>query len=150
MNQLSTCYKSQNVLDWMCCSFTGMRTPLTKRPIWKAVRVTDAESIRRSEQLPVDLLLLDSFSPTAYGGSGKVANWPAIREANPQKPFFLAGGLTAENLFEAVEAVHPAGVDLSGGIETGGCKDREKIRAVVTQFQALQDAQGIKQEGRTT
>lgn len=112
----------------------------TKRPIWKAVHVTDAESIRRSEQLPVDLLLLDSFSPTAYGGSGKVANWPAIREANPQKPFFLAGGLTAENLFEAVEAVHPAGVDLSGGIETGGCKDREKIRAVVTQFQALQDA----------
>lgn len=79
-----------------------------------------------------------------------MANWPAIREANPQKPFFLAGGLTAENLFEAVEAVHPAGVDLSGGIETGGCKDREKIRAVVTQFQALQDAQGIKQEGRTT
>lgn len=122
----------------------------TMCPVWKAVRVTDAESIRQAEQLPVDQLLLDSFSPTVYGGSGKVANWSVIREANPQKPFFLAGGLTAENLSEALHMVHPAGIDLSGGIETEGCKDREKIRAVVTQFRVLQHALRIDQEGRTT
>ena len=109
----------------------------TALPVWKAVRVTDAESIRRAEQLPVDLLLLDSFSPAAYGGTGTVANWSAIRQANPQKPFFLAGGLTAGNLREALTTVHPAGADLSGGVETGGVKDREKIRTVVTQFRAI-------------
>lgn len=122
----------------------------TKCPLWKAVRVTNAESIRRAEKLPADLLLLDSFSPAVYGGSGQIANWDAIREAHPQKPFFLAGGLTIKNLSEAIQAVQPAGVDLSGGIETDGCKDREKIRAVVAQFRALQHGQGINQEGRTT
>ena len=122
----------------------------TKCPIWKAVRVTNAESIRRAEKLPADLLLLDSFSPAVYGGSGQIADWNAIREAHPQKPFFLAGGLTIDNLCEAIQAVQPAGVDLSGGIETDGCKDREKIRAVVAQFRALQHRQGINQEGRTT
>ena len=122
----------------------------TKCPIWKAVRVTNAESIRRAEKLPADLLLLDSFSPAVYGGSGQIADWNAIRGAHPQKPFFLAGGLTIDNLSEAIQAVQPAGVDLSGGIETDGCKDREKIRAVVAQFRALQHRQGINQEGRTT
>ena len=59
----------------------------TKCPIWKAVRVTNAESIRRAEKLPADLLLLDSFSPAVYGGSGQIADWNAIREAR-KSPFF--------------------------------------------------------------
>lgn len=109
----------------------------TALPIWKAVRVTDVESIRRAELLPVDLLLLDSFSPASYGGTGKVANWDVIRDAKPQKPFFLAGGLNAKNLREAVESVCPAGIDLSGGIETDGRKDREKICAVSAELQAF-------------
>lgn len=103
----------------------------TDLPVWKAVRVTDAESLQRTDRLSVDRLLLDSFSPACYGGTGKTANWAVIREARPQTPFFLAGGLTIDNLEEAIESLHPGGVDLSGGIETNGCKDAEKIKAVV-------------------
>ena len=50
----------------------------------------------------------------------------------PPRPFFLAGGLNAGNLEEAVRRVRPDGVDLSGGIETGGVKDREKIKEILT------------------
>ncbi|WP_195985120.1 phosphoribosylanthranilate isomerase [Clostridium sp. D33t1_170424_F3] len=109
----------------------------TGLPVWKAIRVTDAESLQRADRLPVDRLLLDSFSPAAYGGTGQTANWAIIRTARPQKPFFLAGGLTIDNLEEAIESVRPDGVDLSGGIETGGCKDREKIKAVVERVRQI-------------
>ena len=109
----------------------------TDLPVWKAVRVTDAESLQRADNLFADRLLLDSFSPAAYGGTGKTANWTMIQTARPQTPFFLAGGLTIDNLTEAIETVHPEGVDLSGGIETNGYKDKEKIKAVVEQVRQI-------------
>lgn len=109
----------------------------TGLPVWKAVRVTDAESLQRADNLAVDRLLLDSFSPASYGGTGKTANWAVIQTARPCKPFFLAGGLTVDNLKEAIGAVHPDGVDLSGGIETDGYKDKEKIKAVVERVRQI-------------
>lgn len=99
--------------------------------IWKAIRVKDSHSLTKAGRLPVDTLLLDAFSASAYGGTGKIADWSLIQKANVQKPFFLAGGLTAENLPEAIACTHPAGIDLSGGVETNGVKDREKIQKVV-------------------
>lgn len=109
----------------------------TDLPVWKAVRVTDAESLQSADNLSADRLLLDSFSPAAYGGTGKTANWTMIQTARPQTPFFLAGGLTIDNLTEAIETVHPEGVDLSGGIETDGYKDKEKIKAVVERVRQI-------------
>lgn len=109
----------------------------TGLPVWKAVRVTDAESLQRADNLAVDRLLLDSFSPVSYGGTGKTANWAVIQTTRPCKPFFLAGGLTVDNLKEAIGAVHPDGVDLSGGIETDGYKDKEKIKAVVERVRQI-------------
>lgn len=109
----------------------------TGLPVWKAVRVTDAESLQRADNLAVDRLLLDSFSTASYGGTGKTANWAVIQTARPCKPFFLAGGLTVDNLKEAIGAVHPDGVDLSGGIETDGYKDKEKIKAVVERVRQI-------------
>lgn len=103
----------------------------TNCEIWKAVRVNNLQSLANAEKLPVDVLLLDAFSPNAYGGTGKTADWSLIQKAKLQKPFFLAGGLTAENLPEAIACTHPAGIDLSGGVETNGVKDREKIKRVV-------------------
>ena len=67
----------------------------------------------------------------AVGGSGKVANWEIIQTEKIEKPFFLAGGLTSQNIVEGIKTVQPYGVDLSGGIETDGCKNRNKIARII-------------------
>lgn len=99
-------------------------------PVWKAVRVRAAADIREAERLPVDALVLDAFSPHAYGGTGKTADFDVIARNRPSLPFFLAGGLSAANVQDAIRAVQPDGIDLSGGIETGGAKDAEKIKQI--------------------
>ncbi len=77
----------------------------------------------------VDYFLFDSGSRTQAGGTGKVFDWSLIPEGG--HPFFLAGGLNAGNVEEAVRAVSPYAVDISSGVETDGCKDREKILEIV-------------------
>lgn len=99
--------------------------------IWKAVRVKNQQSIPQALELSADLLLLDSFSENEFGGTGKTADFELIRKANLTAPFFLAGGLCSENLKYAVRELSPFGVDLSGGIETCGIKDRRKIERVM-------------------
>ncbi len=95
--------------------------------IWKAVRVRKAAQIANANRLPVDKLLFDSFAENTYGGTGTVANWQLLRQANAEKPFFLAGGLNSQNIMQGIHSVQPFGVDLSGGIETDGYKDKEKM-----------------------
>ncbi|MCI1955551.1 MAG: phosphoribosylanthranilate isomerase [Oscillospiraceae bacterium] len=99
--------------------------------LWKAVRVRDRNSIPRALELGADRLVLDSFSASAYGGTGKTADWSLIREANPPVPYFLAGGLNSGNVALAVAELSPYGVDVSSGIETGGVKDRRKIEQIM-------------------
>lgn len=99
--------------------------------LWKAVRVRTPEDIQRADALPVDKLVLDSFSAASHGGTGEVAPWLLIAENRPEKPFFLAGGISAENVREAAEAVKPYGMDASSSVETDKCKDPKKIRELV-------------------
>lgn len=101
--------------------------------IWKAVRTTDAAVLLAADGLEVDRLLLDAFTPGMAGGTGVVADWNMIRSVKGQlaKPFFLAGGLNAENLEEAMRAVEPYGIDLSSGIETDGFKDLSKMEGII-------------------
>lgn len=98
--------------------------------LWKAVRVRCAQDIARAQGLPVDALVLDAFSPAAYGGTGKTADFQLIAQNRPTLPFFLAGGLNADNVRQAIDTVQPDGVDLSGGLETDGWKDAQKIRKI--------------------
>ena len=100
--------------------------------VWKAVRVRTAQDLQDASRFGTDLRLFDAFSKDAYGGTGKTADWGLLERLRPPRPFFLAGGLNAGNLEEAVRRVRPDGVDLSGGIETGGVKDREKIKEILT------------------
>lgn len=72
-----------------------------------------------------DFVLLDSCSKEARGGTGKRVAWRRYDEID--KPFFLAGGITPSNVAQAIAAVHPFGVDSSGGLETDGRKDEQKI-----------------------
>ncbi|WP_066687453.1 phosphoribosylanthranilate isomerase [Christensenella intestinihominis] len=106
-------------------------------PVWKAARVRTERDIGRAEALGADALLLDAFSADAYGGTGKTADWTVIGRARPEIPFFLAGGLHAGNAVEAVRRVRPFGIDVSGGIETGGFKDENKIKELMGALERL-------------
>ena len=100
--------------------------------LWKAVRVQKESDLQHAQSYGADLILFDAFSKDAYGGTGKTADWSLFGRVSPPRPFFLAGGLHAGNLREAVRQVRPDGVDLSGGIETNGVKDREKIKQILS------------------
>lgn len=110
---------------------SALRGLLPGVTLWKAVRVRSAESVRRAALLSADLLLLDAYSPGAYGGTGKRADPVLIRESGIARPYFLAGGLCAENLAQALRGLSPCGVDLSGGIETNGAKDPKKMETIL-------------------
>lgn len=105
---------------------------LTAAPLIKAVKVTRLEDIERAQALDVDFLLLDSGT-----GSGKTFDHSLIDKERITKPFFLAGGLTPENVRQAVLDVQPYGVDMSSGIETDRVKNREKIRAAVENVRSV-------------
>lgn len=96
--------------------------------IWKAVRVKNADDIENADRLGADMLLLDSFVPDSYGGTGVTADLNSIRKARFKTPFFIAGGLNCTNVKQIVEDIRPDGVDVSGGIETDGFKNKDKIK----------------------
>jgi phosphoribosylanthranilate isomerase len=99
----------------------------------KAFRVSGPEFLSQLERYPTDAWLLDAYSPGKPGGTGEVFNWDLAVEARKKgRPIFLAGGLTAENIAEAVRRVHPYGVDVSSGVESApGRKDHAKVAAFV-------------------
>jgi len=99
------------------------------KPIIKAVRVKSRLDIEKAEGLPCDYLLLDAHSDRQAGGTGEGFDWSLA--GKPSKPFFLAGGLNADNLLDAIDRVRPYGLDVSSGAETGGVKDRNKILEIV-------------------
>lgn len=81
-----------------------------------------------------DFLLFDALSP-ARGGTGRVFDWNLLAGyAGP--PFFLAGGLSPDNVGQAILALSPFGVDVSSGVETDGAKDAEKIALFVSRARA--------------
>jgi phosphoribosylanthranilate isomerase len=99
----------------------------------KAFRVRDAESLKEIPNYQTDAYLLDAFSSTTLGGTGEKFNWDLGIEAQKfGKPIFLAGGLTPENVAEAVKKVQPFGVDVSSGVESApGKKDHVKVKAFI-------------------
>jgi phosphoribosylanthranilate isomerase len=99
---------------------------LTGAPLIKAGKITSAQDIERIQALGADYLLLDGGT-----GSGELFDHSLIDRSKINTPFFLAGGLTPENIAEAARAVMPFAVDMSSGIETDRVKDREKILAAV-------------------
>jgi phosphoribosylanthranilate isomerase len=99
----------------------------------KAFRIRDAETLKELPKYQTDAYLLDAYSPEARGGTGEKFNWDLAVEAQKfGKPIFLAGGLTPENVAEAVRKVQPFGVDVSGGVESApGKKDVAKVKAFI-------------------
>src|SRR5579875_3354058 len=74
-------------------------------------------------------LLLDGHAPGQYGGTGRTAPWHLIASFQPGVPIILAGGLTPDNVAEAIRLVRPYGVDVASGVESiPGRKDADKVR----------------------
>lgn len=87
---------------------------------------------RRRQSVDQPTLLLDSSAHGLYGGSGVVADWDAAAQLAKRIPLLLAGGLTPENVAEAIARVQPWGVDIASGVEsTPGVKDPAKMQAFV-------------------
>jgi phosphoribosylanthranilate isomerase len=108
---------------------------------FKAIRLSDS-SVRKFENRSVFIretanqsvsrpaLLVDSTVKGLYGGSGVVADWSIAAQLAQQLPILLAGGLTPENVAEAVRQVRPWGVDVASGVESSpGVKDPVKMKA---------------------
>ena len=94
------------------------------KPVIKAVKVRDRYDVEDWLDSSADYLLFDSGM-----GSGQAFDWSAL--GGIDREFFLAGGLQAENLTEAMEAVRPYAVDISSGIESDRKKDPEKMRRIM-------------------
>jgi len=99
----------------------------------KALRVRDADSLGELENFQTEAFLLDAYSKNGLGGTGETFNWDLAVEAQKfGKPIFLAGGLTPENVAEAVRQVRPFAVDVSSGVESApGKKDPAKVKAFI-------------------
>ena len=96
----------------------------TGRPIWQAFRVAHVGDLAPAQTSAADCILLDSGA-----GTGKVFDWELLQYIH--RPYFLAGGLDAANVTDALRQAHPYGVDVSSGIETDGRKDEEKMAQFV-------------------
>jgi phosphoribosylanthranilate isomerase len=105
-------------------------------PVVKGIRVRDAHSLAQLASYEVAGFLLDSATP-GYGGSGTALDWTLAAEAAENVPIWLAGGLTPENVGEAVRRVHPHGVDVASGVESApGVKDLAKVEAFIRNAKA--------------
>ncbi|MEM9923148.1 MAG: phosphoribosylanthranilate isomerase [Cyanobacteria bacterium P01_D01_bin.50] len=115
----------------------SLRQSLPNLEIIKALRIRGADDFEKANIYIkyVDTLLLDAYHPQQLGGTGKTLNWDTLRQFNPNCPWFLAGGLTPQNILEALNKVNPTGIDLSSGVEKApGDKDLDKVRLLFEQL----------------
>lgn len=97
---------------------------ISKKEVIKAYQIRNLEDVYKAENSLADYILLDSGK-----GSGKVFDWEILKEI--KRPYFLAGGLSCDNVGYAIEKLSPFGVDVSSGIESDGRKDNKKMKKFV-------------------
>jgi len=117
--------------------YTLLKKELPAIKLVQVIHVIDESSVDEAIEIAdhVDALLLDSGNPKLQvkelGGTGRVHNWKLSRKIVEQAkvPVFLAGGLNASNVRQAIDEVHPFGLDLCSSVRTNGKLDPEKLRA---------------------
>ncbi|GJL69421.1 MAG: N-(5'-phosphoribosyl)anthranilate isomerase [Nitrospirales bacterium] len=107
-----------------------------QRPVIRAIRLRDRSSYLALAEwkgrIGVRGFIVDAFSDNAYGGTGHTTDWSLACEVTKIVPMLLAGGLTPENVQDAIRQVQPYGVDVSSGVEQSpGHKDPAKIRKFI-------------------
>jgi len=130
------------ICDFAALQFHGQESPAYFQQFGvmtiKAFRIRDAASLSALSAYDTDAFLLDSQVEGRPGGTGETFDWPLAAQAKKfNKPIFLAGGLTPQNVGAAVRAVQPFAVDVSTGVEISpGKKDHQKMRDFVAAVRA--------------
>ncbi|TFE03313.1 phosphoribosylanthranilate isomerase [Jeotgalibacillus sp. R-1-5s-1] len=102
-----------------------------KKPVIKAVSIHSEEDVLKFEKYDVHHVLADAPGTAYRGGSGHSFDWNYLSHNDHHEQLILAGGLTPENIQQAINEVKPAGVDVSSGVETNGKKDHQKMKQFV-------------------
>jgi phosphoribosylanthranilate isomerase len=126
----------KRVLSLGCLQLHGAETPELLAQLlphaYKALRVRGAEVQAEAARFAGEHLLLDAYVPGAHGGTGARFDWNLARDLARVRNVTLAGGLTPENVAEAIAVVQPFCVDVASGVESSpGRKDPERVRAFV-------------------
>lgn len=101
-----------------------------RRPVLKAITARDAGAAQQWSRHV--MLLIDAEDPVRRGGTGRTADWTAAASLAAARPVLLAGGLTPDNVAEAITQVRPFGIDVSSGVERApGIKDHDRLRALI-------------------
>jgi phosphoribosylanthranilate isomerase len=109
--------------------------------VMKAVRVRDAAQVQDLQRFHTDFHLLDAYSPRTPGGTGETFAWELARGHGGEPPVVLSGGLTSDNVGEAIVAARPFAVDTASGTEAEpGRKDPAKLKAF---FRAVEAADRV-------
>ena len=121
---------------------TQLRQWLPKIEIIKALRVKTPASLKEADTYAnyVDTLLLDAYHPQQLGGTGITLDWETLGEFYPNYPWFLAGGLTPDNILDALKVLQPTGIDLSSGVERyPGDKDLDKVALLLNRVRLIKE-----------
>lgn len=137
-----------------------------ERPVIKAIRIGQHQNSAKilhelefwTEQLSekAHLFLLDSEAKDMYGGTGTTFDWRLVSTLTKKSPLIVAGGLSPDNVAEAIRVASPWGVDVSSGVEIDGVKDIAKIEAFITVVRSIDgimsplmgEGKGVSVEGR--
>lgn len=107
---------------------------------YKAYRIRPGETLTPHSASSEPHFLLDAKVPGMYGGTGQTVDWPTAAALARQYNLLLAGGLTPDNVADAVRTVKPWGVDVASGVEAApGIKDREKLHQFITRAREAAD-----------
>lgn len=114
-----------------------LRLSLPEVEIIKALRVQNSAALARTDIYInyVNTLLLDAYHPQQLGGTGQTLDWINLQQFRPNCPWLLAGGLTPDNVSDAIRIAQPHGIDLSSGVERApGDKDLDKVAQLFKQL----------------
>ncbi|MCZ6645014.1 MAG: phosphoribosylanthranilate isomerase [SAR324 cluster bacterium] len=104
-----------------------------ERPAYRAFRLKEEGDVAAVEAAPDQTVLLDTFDPDQYGGTGRAFNWEWARRIGKTRRVILAGGLNPENVARALATAQPAALDVSTGVEAApGIKDAERLASFFT------------------
>ncbi|MBD0336186.1 MAG: phosphoribosylanthranilate isomerase [Cyanobacteria bacterium Co-bin13] len=115
-----------------------LRQQLPGIAIIKALRIRVAEDLAQAAHFEpeVDGLLLDAYHPQLLGGTGKTLDWASLQSFRPACAWLLAGGLTPDNVVNALTQLSPDGIDLSSGVEISpGIKDLDQVEQLFERLQ---------------
>jgi phosphoribosylanthranilate isomerase len=126
-------------------NYSEIRDALPNIKLVQVIHVTDEKSVDEAIEISdlVDAILLDSgnlnLTVKELGGTGRRHDWKLSRRIveSIKKPVFLAGGLKAENVREAIETVQPFGLDLCSGVRTDGKLDKRKLEEFFSEIEKI-------------